>query len=111
MIILHEIHLFVILLITGIITYILFSYFQNCDISCKINYYKYQNFHENKKIKKIIPIIDNTPTFDVKNIIIDNNNNHTSVVGDRTSSHSSSIQGNNISFSNADEYINKLLNY
>jgi len=113
MITLHESHFFLIIILTILITYIIFSILQNCDINCKVNFYKYENYHDNgtntidSSIKKPIIQLDN-----VNNIFNDNkkNNNINSLIGDKTSSHSTSIQGNDIEYTDADEYINKLLN-
>ena len=101
MITIHESHFFLIIILTSIITYILFSVFQSCDINYKINYYKYENHHEPKKNYYNL---DNNliNEFDVKN--------QQTFIGDKTSSHSQSLQGNNLNFTDSEEYINKLLN-
>ena len=108
MITIHESHFIFIITLTSIITYIFFSVFQSCDINCKINYYKYENHHEDNKINK--KIYDHSD--DLNNIIFDEFNfkNESNMIGDKNSSHSQSLQGNNINFTDSEAYINKLLN-
>tara|TARA_B100000886_G_scaffold340206_1_gene308411 strand:+ start:2776 stop:3048 length:273 start_codon:yes stop_codon:yes gene_type:complete len=53
MINLNESTFFFILFLTGIITYIVFILNQNCDIKCKINYYKYENYFKNEIIQDL----------------------------------------------------------
>ena len=53
MINLNESTFFFILFLTGIITYIVFILNQNCDIKCKINYYKYENYYKNEIIQDL----------------------------------------------------------
>ena len=133
MITLHESHLILIIIIVSLITYIIHSYYLDCNIDCKINYYKYENYHDKKKqpepqnvhqvmTKKtdhdinldINPVIDLLQPLDNK---IYNNDydlpfkseNGTYSIGDRTSSHNSSIQSTNIDGDRYDnEYIDKL---
>ena len=51
MIKIHESYFFLIILLTVLISYIIFTIFKNCDINCKVNYYKYENYHTNDKKK------------------------------------------------------------
>lgn len=53
MINLNESTFFFILFLTGIITYIVFILNQNCDIKCKINYYKYENYFKNEIVQDL----------------------------------------------------------
>ncbi len=109
MITIHESHFFLIIILTSIITYILFSVFQSCDISCKVNYYKYENHHEQKKISNKPPIQD---YYGIDNDLFNEYNlkNEVTIIGDKNSSHNQSLQGNDINFTDSDAYINKLLN-
>ena len=106
MITIHESHFFFIIILTSIITYILFSVFQSCDINCKVNYYKYENHHEQKNLSNksnYYDLDDNIfSEFNVKNEV--------NIIGDKTSSHSQSLQGNDLNFTDSEAYINKLLN-
>jgi hypothetical protein len=115
MITIHESHFFLIIILTSIITYISFSIFQSCDINCKVNYYKYENHHQQKEK------IHNTASHDQKELPLDDINqeifqeykvstNNRTLVGDKSSAHSSALQGNDINFTDSDAYINKLLN-
>jgi hypothetical protein len=107
MITLKESHFILILLLTSLITYIIFSIFQSCDVNCKVNFYKYENYHTTQKekqiLKKKIPDI-NTVLFNT--VETDN----TTYAGDKTSAHSGSIQGSDIHQSDEDMYIKKLFN-
>ena len=60
MIKIHESYFFLIILLTFLISYIIFTIFKNCDINCKVNYYKYENYHtnDNKKNKNKITLND-----------------------------------------------------
>lgn len=109
MITIHESHFFLIIILTSIITFILFSVFQSCDINCKINYYKYENHHQEKNLNKEPIINDN---YGLDNDIFNEHKikNDLSFIGDKTSSHSQSLQGNDINFTDSEAYINKLLN-
>lgn len=53
MINLNESTFFFILFLTGIITYVIFILNQNCDIKCKINYYKYENYYKNEIVQDL----------------------------------------------------------
>ena len=108
MITLQESHFFLIMVFTSLITYILFSIFQSCDIHCKVNFYKYENHHDTPKIKQKEPIIIKQP--DINKVLFNksSNNSNNAYIGDKTSSHSSSIQGNDIDNSEDDEIINQL---
>ena len=48
MIKIHESYFFLIILLTALFTYIFFTIFKNCDIKCKVNYYKYENYYTKK---------------------------------------------------------------
>ena len=112
MITIHESHFFLIIILTSIITYISFSVFQSCDINCKVNYYKYENHHEQKEKTEERPIINDNYETEMDNELFKEykvTNTHT-LVGDKTSAHSQSLQGNDINFTDSDAYINKLLN-
>ena len=113
MITLHESHFFLIIILTSILTYIIFSIYQNCDINCKVNYYKYENYHQPKEeFPKIEPSINDTinKEFFTDNVEIQNTVSNITTIGDKSSGHSLSLQGNDINFSDSDAYINKLLN-
>tara|TARA_B100000902_G_scaffold398720_1_gene466567 strand:+ start:5478 stop:5819 length:342 start_codon:yes stop_codon:yes gene_type:complete len=107
MITLQESHFFLIMVLTSLITYILFSIFQSCDVHCKVNFYKYENHHATPKNKQKEPIIVQP---DINKVLFNksSNNSNNSYIGDKTSSHSSSIQGNDIDNSEDDEIINQL---
>ena len=106
MITIHESHFFFIIILTSIITYILFSVFQSCDINCKVNYYKYENHHEQKNLS------NKSNYYDIDDNIFSEFkvNNEVNIIGDKTSSHSQSLQGNHLNFTDSEAYINKLLN-
>ena len=108
MITLQESHFFLIIVLTSLITYILFSIFQSCDVHCKVNFYKYENHHSTPKIKQIKePSIVQQP--DINKVLFNtSSSSHNSYIGDKTSAHSSSIQGNDIDNSDDDEIINQL---
>jgi len=113
MITIHESHFFLIIILTSIITYISFSVFQSCDINCKVNYYKYENHHEKRKDKNLEPQITNDNFIqDINDNLFQEYNvtNAQTLIGDKTSSHGNSLQGNDINFTDSDAYINKLLN-
>ena len=113
MITIHESHFFLIIILTSIITYISFSVFQSCDINCKVNYYKYENHHEKGNDKVAEPQLTNTNfDDDINNDLFRKYKvtNSQTLVGDKTSSHGNSLQGNDINFTDSDAYINKLLN-
>ena len=50
MITLHETHFLLILIIVTLITYMISSYYTDCSVDCKINYYKYENYSESSKL-------------------------------------------------------------
>lgn len=106
MITIHESHFFLIIILTSITTYILFSIFQSCDINYKVNYYKYENHHEPKNLQNNIQ--DHNLNNNLFNEYIVKNDQR--MIGDKTSSHSQSLQGNDLNFTDSDAYINKLLN-
>ena len=111
------------------------SYYTDCSVDCKINYYKYENYHD--KTKNIEPQnvhevmaknidnneIDNIKLESLSNINFDyektykdntydlplKDNISISNVGDRASSHNGSIQLTDINAPRSDDmYINKL---
>ena len=105
MIKLHESTFFFIIFLTSIITYIIFVIFQSCDIKCKINYYKYENYYKN------VHETDSKISSDmINNIQNENISNDNSMISNKTSSHSGLLQGNDINYSEDEQYINKLLN-
>jgi hypothetical protein len=111
MITIHESHFFLIIILTSIITYISFSVFQSCDINCKVNYYKYENHHEQKNKPIETPIVNDFESDINKDIFQEFKvTNAQTIIGDKTSSHGQAIQGNDINFTDSDAYINKLLN-
>ena len=112
MITIHESHFFLIIILTSIITYISFSVFQSCDINCKVNYYKYENHHEQKEKPIERPVVNEDFETDINNELFKEYKvtNTQTIVGDKTSSHGQSLQGNDINFTDSDAYINKLLN-
>ena len=105
MIKLHESTFFFIIFLTSIITYILFVIFQSCDIKCKINYYKYENYYKNVNENE-----NNTLNNILTNTQNDNISNDNAMISSKTSSHSGLLQGNDINYSEDEQYINKLLN-
>jgi len=52
MIKLKESHLILLIIIVALISYLISSYYLNCDVNCRINYYKYDNHY-----KKSQPVI------------------------------------------------------
>ena len=134
MITIHESHLILIIILTALITYIIHSYYLDCNVDCKINYYKYENYHDKKKdpepqnihqvmTKKsdhdrsieINPVVNLLNSIDEKTFSNDDYDlpfkKETSSynIGDRTSSQNASIQSTNIDGDRYDdEYINKL---
>ena len=107
MITLQESHFFLIMVLTSLITYILFSIFQSCDVHCKVNFYKYENHHSTPKIKQIKEPSTIQP--DINKVLFNtSSSSNNSYIGDKTSSHSSGIQGNDIDNSDDDEIINQL---
>jgi len=52
MIKIHESYFFLVILLTILISYIFFTIFKNCDINCKVNYYKFENYHTTKNDDK-----------------------------------------------------------
>ena len=135
MITIHESHLILIIILVSLITYIIHSYYLDCNIDCKINYYKYENYHDKKKepepqnihqvmtkktdhdksiqMNPVVNLID--PNIDEKIYNSENydlpfkSENGTYSIGDRTSSHNSSIQSTNIDGERYDnDYIDKL---
>lgn len=109
MITLQESHFFLVIILVSLITYIIFSVFQSCDIHCKVNYYKYENHHSMPK--QTIPknSINKEKLPDINTVLFNTpQTNNSTYVGDRTSSHSSGIQGSDINISEEDEYIRKL---
>ena len=134
MITIHESHLILIIILTALITYIIHSYYLDCSIDCKINYYKYENYYDKKKdpepqnihqvmTKKsdhdrnieINPAVNLLNSLDEKTF---SNNDYdlpfkkepsSFNIGDRTSSQNASIQSTNIDEDRYDdEYISKL---
>ena len=135
MITLHETHFLLIVFLIALITYIISSYYNNCNVDCKINYYKYENYHDKSKkdpepqnVHQIMAKstsnnlndikLDRIPDIDIdfEKTYKDNyydlpirDNMTTSNVGDRSSSHNGSIQLTDIDGPrNDDMYINKL---
>lgn len=135
MITLHETHFLLILIVVTLITYMVSSYYTDCSVDCKINYYKYENYHDKTKnidpqnVHKVMAKnIDNNEIDDIKleslsNINFDyektykdntydlplKDNISISNVGDRASSHNGSIQLTDINAPRSDDmYINKL---
>ena len=131
MITLHETHFILIIVLVILITYIIFSYYLDCNVECKINYYKYENYHDKKKLpepQNVHQIMTNNDDndnnlhmnpmtdFNDKKTYIDNtydlplkDNIGMYNIGDRSSSHNGSIQSTDIHGSrNDDAYINKL---
>jgi Ca2+/Na+ antiporter len=119
MINIHETHLLMIIVLTALITYLIYSYYLNCSIECKINYYRYENYHDKKNIPEP-QNVHQVMTKDVNNnlpinILSDNfdinKNINTYDIGNKTSSHSSSIQSTNLEGDDQDDfYINKFFN-
>ncbi len=132
MITLHESHFILILIVVSFITFVIHSYNLDCNIDCKINYYKYENYHDKKK-EPVPQNVQNTMAKktdhdinldSIKNDIHFNtektyNNDIYDLpfkeeitsfsVGDRTSSHNSSIQSTTLDGERYDnEYIDKL---
>ena len=132
MITLHESHLFLVIILTSLITYIIHSYYIDCNIDCKINYYKYENYHDRNKepvpqnVHQVITkksdhdkSLEHNPVINLLNSLNENTYNYdeydlpfkneTYNIGDRNSSHNSSIQSTNIDGERYDnEYIDKL---
>ena len=109
MITLQESHFFLIIILVSLITYILFSVFQSCDIHCKVNYYKYENHHTMANELKSRPSSKKEKLPDINTVLFSAPQvNNTTFIGDKTSSHSSGIQGSDINISEEDEYIRKL---
>ena len=134
MITLHETHFLLIIVLVTLITYTIYSYYLDCNIDCKINYYKYENYHDKKKepqsqnvhqimakdtdhdnnlrmnpISNIINLTDEKTYIDNTYDLPIKDNNGTSNIGDRTSSHSGSIQSTAFDgYRNDDIYIKKL---
>ena len=106
MISLQESHFFLIIMLTSLITYILFSVFQSCDVNCKVNFYKYENHHTMQKAKQIK--IPKKVQPDINKVLFNTSTSNNSYIGDKTSAHSSSIQGNDIDISDDDDMINQL---
>ena len=48
MINLRESHLILIILLSMMISYYFYTYFFDYTINCKVNYYKYENYHDSK---------------------------------------------------------------
>lgn len=109
MITLQESHFFLIIILVSLITYILFSVFQSCDIHCKVNYYKYENHHTMASELKSKSSSKKEQLPDINKVLFNApQTNNTTFIGDKTSSHSSGIQGSDINISEEDEYIRKL---
>ena len=106
MITLQESHFFLIIVLTSLITYIIFSVFQSCDVNCKVNFYKYENHHSTPKIKQIKE--SKKPSPDINKVLFNTSTTNNSYIGDKTSAHSSGIQGSDIDNNNDDELINQL---
>lgn len=106
MISLQESHFFLIIILTSLITYILFSVLQNCDVNCKVNFYKYENHHTMQKAKQIKIQKNELP--DINKVLFNTSKSNNSYIGDKTSSHSSGIQGTDIDISDEDDMINQL---
>ena len=135
MISLHETHFLLILFIVGLTTYMICSYYTDCNVDCKINYYKYENYHDKSKnpepqnihqvmtsttdnYNKINDVkLDQIQNIDYPEKTYINNSYDLPLkedvaiynVGDRSSSHNGSIQSTDINAQRTDdEYINKL---
>ena len=109
MIKIHESYFFLIIFLTVLITYVLFSIYQNCDINCKVNFYKYENYHTSK-VEDTNTI--NEPTFIYEQEYSSEHNikKQASQIGSRTSAHSAGLQGSEINRNSSEEYLSKLLN-
>tara|TARA_B100000524_G_C23507629_1_gene319375 strand:+ start:271 stop:642 length:372 start_codon:yes stop_codon:yes gene_type:complete len=117
MITIHETHLLLLIVLTALIAYIVYSYYLDCNIECKINYYRYENYHDKKKIpdpqnlhQVMAKDLNNTLSIDSISNDIDfkDENINTFDIGDRSSSHNSSIQSTAIDGNRQDDmYINK----
>lgn len=93
MIIIHEFTLLSIILFFIFITYVIFTYLYDCNVNCKINFYKninYQNENNNK--------ID-----DYNNLNLDNSENFNNI-------ENKDINNTTINFNNSDEYLDNLIN-
>lgn len=118
MITLNESQFILVIVLVALFTYLIHSYFIDCNIDCKINYYKYENYHDKKK--------DPEPQ-NLHSVMAKKNENNitdklledydlpfkkdivSSNIGNTTSSHNSAIQLTDLNAERDDnEYINKL---
>ena len=117
MIKIHESYFFLIIFLTILITYVLFTIYQNCDINCKVHFYKYENYHtsqvEDITTKKNEPIFKSKEIEDIYENEFSSENNikkQVNQIGSRTSAHSAGLQGSEINKNSSEEYLSKLLN-
>ena len=105
MIIIRESQFLFVILITIIITYISFLYFNKCDFDCKINYNKNNNYHTINEKEKIIE-----QPQQVKYI---STNNNVPNIGSRLSAHTSTINPKLLidDYHNDNDNINRFLQY
>jgi hypothetical protein len=74
MINLNESTFFFIIFLTGIVSYVIFICSQNCDIKCKINYYKYENYYKNEISQDLSYRDLNDNNISTNNDIVNDNN-------------------------------------
>lgn len=118
MITLNESHFILVMILVSLITYIIHSYYIDCSIDCKINYYKYENYHDKKKEpepQNIHSIMAKKNESDITEKLLNDyglpfkEDIQSTNIGDRSSSHNSTIQSTHFDAVGEDnEYINKL---
>ena len=96
MIKIKESHLILIILLSILTSYSFYTYFLDNSINCKINYFKYNNYHTNKKKDDIYT--------EVNSVVKKDENNNTYVYDDNSTLDASAINYNG----DDDMYIKKM---
>ena len=98
MIIITESQFLFVILITIIITYIIFLYFNKYDFDCKINYNKHNNYHTIEQKEQ--PVVKYIST-----------NNSGPNIGSRLSAHTTTINPKSLYTDNDNSNINRFLQF
>lgn len=100
MITIRESEFLFVILLTIIITYIIFLYFNKCDFDCKINYNKNNNYHTIEQKEQVKYTNTNT-----------NTNNSGPNIGSRLSAHTTTINPKSLYTENDNNNINRFLQF
>ena len=107
--IIRESQFLFVILITIIITYVGFLYFNKCDLDCKINYNKHNNYHTIKEKEQPVQQVQQVQQKEQIKYIPTNNSGPN--IGSRLSAHAGTINPKSLYNDNDNDNINRFLQF